>query len=201
MMPSFRQMMEMVGRSIRSPREGAQEVLALGVPREAIGVIVGFVIILNVLVTEVALMSMVMALGQEAAIIAEMGGQPIYSAILRVISFVITIGAVFWIGRAMGGTGSLEETAILLSWFQFLLACTMVGMIVATLILPPIAAILGLVTLLMIPWVFTNFIAALHGFQSLISVFFCVVVFSFIGLFLVSLLVSLFGGVDAPGGA
>lgn len=201
MMPSFRQLMEMVGRSIRSPREGAQEVLALGIPRDAIAVLVALVIVLNVLVTEIALMSMIAALGEEAAALAQMGGQPIFSVMLRIVSFVITIGAVFGVGRAMGGTGSLEETAIILSWFQFLLACMMVAMIFAVLILPPLAAILGLAVLLLIPWLFTNFVAALHGFQSLMAVFLGVVVCSTIAFVLMLFVISIFGGADAAGAA
>jgi len=65
-------------------------------------------------------------------------------------------------------------------------------------VLPPLADLVGLAGLLLLLWLLTNFVAELHGFASLWSVFFGLV-FGAIALFLAAaILLAIFIGAPAP---
>ena len=49
----MKDIMAMVGRSLKSPREGAHEVLTIRIPQEAVGMIVVLVVVLSVLLAQV----------------------------------------------------------------------------------------------------------------------------------------------------
>ena len=94
-MPSFSDLMGMVMRTLQSPREGAHEVLAIGVPREAIWIVIAIVVVLS------AFLGQVVALltGGEAAM-GGLLGSPVLSGVLQLLAILLTIGGVFGIVRA-----------------------------------------------------------------------------------------------------
>lgn len=198
MMPSFGQLMAMVGRSIQSPREGAAEVLAYGVPREALWTIMFLVVVLSVILAEIS------ALATSAAAPEILGGlmaNPLAIGALQLAILLATVAAVFGVGRAMGGSGSVEETALLISWLQFIMACIQVVQVVAFVLLAPLGGLIGIAALVLFLWLLTNFVAVLHGFRSLGQVFLMIVVSTFTIAFLLSLVLALFGvGFEMPTG-
>ena len=56
-------------------------------------------------------------------------------------------------------------------WLQFIMALLQAVQLVAVLILPLLAALLGLVGLGLFFWLLTGFVAELHGFRSPMQVF------------------------------
>ena len=197
-MPSFGQLMAMVARSVQSPREGAAEVLAMGVPRAALWPIVILVAILSAIMTQLNLMLTRAELPEPLLSIAS---APVWMSVVQFATLALMIGAVYAIGRAMGGTGSLPETALLLSWLQFILVCLNAAQLVAGVILPPFGALVGLAVSILGLWLLVNFIAALHGFRSLFLVFVMLVVAFLSIIFLMSLVLILFGiGPTMPAG-
>lgn len=197
-MPTFAQLMAMVGRSIQSPREGAAEVLSFGVPREALWLIVATVVALSCISTEIKVL--LTALDGLPEPIAAIVGNPAAFAALQFVGLVVTIAAVYAIGRAMGGTGSLEETALVICWLQFILVCLDVAWIGAFVLNPLLSNLVGLATMVLSLWLLTNFIAALHGFRSLLQVFGMILVSTFTLLVVLSLALVLAGFGAGPSG-
>jgi len=60
---------------------------------------------------------------------------------------------------------------LLVSWLQFVLICLQVVQIVAMVLLPPLAFLIGVAGIILFFWLLTAFVAELHGFSSTIGVF------------------------------
>jgi hypothetical protein len=181
-------LLAMVWRTVRNPREGATELLSLGVPREALWPALALVVVLSILFAQVTSLLMT---GQ-----AGMGGMPIGPAatgFVQLLLLVVMVFAIFWIGRAMGGSGSFEEAILLVAWLQFIMVCLQVVQAAALLILPPVAGLIGVAGLVLFLWLLTNFIAVLHGFSSLVQVFIMILVAAFGIAFGLSIILTLIG--------
>lgn len=181
-------LLAMVWRTVRNPREGATEVLSLGIPREALWPALALVVVLSILFAQV---TSLLVTGE-----AGMAGMPVGPAatgFIQLLLLVVMVFAIFWIGRAMGGSGSFEETILLVAWLQFIMVCLQVVQAVALLILPPVAGLIGVVGLVLFLWLLTNFIAVLHGFSSLIQVFIMILVAAFGIAFGLSIILTIIG--------
>ncbi|MEL6643600.1 MAG: Yip1 family protein [Pseudomonadota bacterium] len=186
---TFNQVLAMVGRSITNPREGAEEVLALGVPREALWLILAIVVVLSILIAQIT--SLFSAPSNDI-----MGGflqNPLITGIIQMGLLIIMIFSVHWVGRAMGGRGSFEEATLLMSWLQFIMVCLQLLQTLSLLILPPFAGLIGIAALVLFFWLLTNFVAVLHGFNSLAQVFVMILVSGFAIAFLFSLVLTVLG--------
>ena len=185
---SLNSLLAMVWRTIRNPREGAEEVLSLGVPREALWTALLLVVVMSILLAQG---TSLLVTGTPS-----MGGLPISPVVAGFVQFllmVVMIFAIFWIGRAMGGTGSFEEAILLVAWLQFIMVCLQAVQTVALLIVPPFAGLIGVFGLVLFLWLLTNFIAVLHGFNSLAQVFLMILVSTFGLAFGLSLILTLIG--------
>jgi len=181
-------LLAMVWRTVRNPREGATEVLSLGIPREALWPALALVVVLSILFAQV---TSLLVTGE-----AGMAGMPVGPAatgFIQLLLLVVMVFAIFWIGRTMGGSGSFEETILLVAWLQFIMVCLQVVQAVALLILPPVAGLIGVVGLVLFLWLLTNFIAVLHGFSSLIQVFIMILVAAFGIAFGLSIILTIIG--------
>ncbi len=197
-MPTFAQLLAMMGRSIQAPREGAAEILSLGVPRQALGLILALVVVLLGIVTEANLLVAPLDENMPAALVTLIHN-PVAMAAMQMAGLAMTIAAIFWIGRAFGGTGGFEETVLLVSWLQFIGICLSLAQLVLYVLNPVLGEIFGLATAVLSIWMLTHFIAALHGFRSALPVFGMMVATAFALIFLAALLLLL-AGVQPPSG-
>lgn len=185
---SLNALLAMAWRTVRNAREGAEEILSLGVPREALWTALALVVVVSTLLTQA---TSLMLTGQ-----AMMPGLPIgptAAGFIQLLILVVMVFAIFWIGRAMGGSGSFEEAVLLVAWLQFIMVCLQVLQTVAIFVMPPLTGVIGIFGFVLFLWLLTNFIAVLHGFKSLVQVFLMIVV-SAIGIaFGLSLILTLIG--------
>lgn len=187
---SLNQLLAMVGRSLRSPREGAEEVLALGIPKDALWLILAIVVVLSVVLAQATNLLVVGAGGE---MFDGLLSNPMVTGVIQLGLLLAMIAAVYWIGRAMGGSGSFEETLLLMSWLQFIMVVIQLAQTLALLVLPPVAGLIGVAALVIFFWLLTNFIAVLHGFRSLAQVFVMILVSGFTLAFFFSLALTLLG--------
>jgi hypothetical protein len=176
-------------RTIRNPREGATEVLSLGIPREALWPGLALVVVLSILLAQVTSLVMTGSAGME-----EMPVGPAATGFIQLLLLVVMVFAIFWIGRSMGGTGSFEETILLVAWLQFIMVCIQGVQAVSLIVLPSIVgSLIGVAGLVIFMWLLTNFIAVLHGFSSLFQVFVMILVAAFGIAFGLSIILTLIG--------
>lgn len=177
----------MAWRTVRNAREGATEVLSLGVPREALWPALALVVTLSILLAQIASL---LTTGNPGAM---MPVGPIAMGFVQLLLLVVMVFAIYWIGRSMGGTGSFEETILLVAWLQFIMVCLQVVQTVALLLLPFVAGIIGLLALGLFLWLLTNFVAVLHGFASFLQVFVMILVSAFGIAFGLSIILTIIG--------
>lgn len=198
-MPTLGQLMAMVGRSIQAPREGVSEILSYGVPRQAIHLIIGIVVLLSVILAEITTL---VSAAANPDVLLGVFGSPIIVGLVQLVVLLTTIAAVYAIGRAMGGTGSIEETALAVTWLQFIMVCIQVVQTAAFIVFPAVGGVIGIAALVLFLWLFTNFVAVLHGFRSLGMVFLMIMVSTFTLAFVLSLVLAMFGfNFEMPAGA
>jgi len=102
--------------------------------------------------------------------------RPIMALILELSLMILSVFAVYWVGHACGGTGRFEDAILVVAWLEFLIACLQAVQIAAMLTMPSLQGIVVLLSYGLATWLITNFIAELHGFKSLLSVFVMILV-------------------------
>jgi hypothetical protein len=180
-------LLAMAWRTVKNPREGAVELLSLGIPREALWPALALVVVLSIILANLA----ALLLAGDPATAMPVG--PAATGFIQLALLVVMVFAVFWIGRAMGGTGSFEEAILLVAWLQFVMVCLQVVQTGVLLISTPIAEIFGLLGIALFLWLLTNFVAVLHSFGSLFRVFVMILVSAFGIAFGLSILLTLIG--------
>jgi len=177
--------------TLNNPRAGLRQVLRLDLP-------VGTSMI------ALALMAVVSALLAQlsAALIPDATnpvfdffmGSPFRTLAIQGAGMGVTVGMVHVLGRAWGGGGQFGDAVLAVTWLQVFLVILQAGQLLAMLVLPPLATLAGLVSVVVFPWLLSMFVAEVHGFSNPFKVFLGIVV-SAIGLsFVLSfLLVALLG--------
>ena len=112
---------------------------------------------------------------------------------------VLTILTLFWVGRAFGGEGSMEDIMVVVVWLQFMRVLVQATALVLLLTIPMLSILLILVAALVGIWILVHFVDQAHRFGSL-SKAAGVLIAAFIGMVVgVSILLSMIG-VSAVGG-
>lgn len=184
-------LLRMARDTVSNPREGAETVLALGLPKQALWLAFALVIVLSMLLGD--LLYLLAGLPGDGALTGPLGASPVIMGLMQGAFLFLMAHAVTHIGRMFGGVGRFEEALALVVWLQFIFICVQVVQLVAVLIVPPMAAIITLLAVGLFFWLLINFIATLHGFTSLWMVLVMTILSGFTILFLLSLILTLLG--------
>jgi len=177
--------------TVTNPREGATTVLSFAPTKQALWLMFALVVVISLMMGEI--MSLMLGMPTEGPLTGPMQQSPLMLGLIQGALLFLSIHAIHRIGRAFGGTGSLEEAALLIIWLQFILLCVQVVQIVAMVVLPPVAGLITILAIALFFWLLTNFIAVLHGFQSLGMVFVMTLLAAFGLLVLLSIVLSMLG--------
>ncbi|KCV83769.1 hypothetical protein ATO10_03375 [Actibacterium atlanticum] len=184
-------------QSITRPREGARAVLSLPIPPQAWRIGLALVVVLGMLLTQLS----DRLLGGGIDPISQLfRASPIMMALIMGGLTFLTAWLMYFIGLKFGGMGDFEGALALVVWLQTILLVLQVIQFIALLFFPPLAVLLGPVSLVLSLWLTTAFAAELHGFKSLLPVF-IVMIFTAMALGMVIIVVmSLLGFTSATGG-
>ncbi len=178
--------------TVQSPREGARMVMRADLPMPARWVALALMAVVSSVVAHLSMR--LMPLESQA----QMGGMmasPISTAILQAGLMLISVHAVYQIGRWRGGKGSFADALILMGWLQFILLILQLVQIAAQIILPPLSNLIGFASIGIFLWLISSFIAELHGFPSVFKTMVGVLATLFAAGFVLSfLLLLLIGG-------
>jgi Yip1 domain len=168
MQTSLAALLELARYTVQDPRAAARYLLALQLPENA-----RWLIFLLVATASAILMHVGFSLlpPEDQAYLANAMSSPLRSAATQAVFLLVTVVGIYGVGRWRGGIGSFSDTLLLVSWLQVVLLCLQVVQILALIILPPVAEILGVVGLVLSLWLLTQFIVELHGFSSAWRVF------------------------------
>lgn len=149
------------------------------------------IVVLSVFLTQLTMVF----IGQTGGII--FGGPelnaPLILGLMQLVMLVVMVFAIYLIGRRAGGTGSLDDSILLVTWVQFILLCLQVLQTVAFMLVPVVGNILGLAGFALFFWLLANFVAELHGFKSAGQVFVSILIAMVGFAILLSVVLSVFG--------
>ncbi len=170
--------------TLREPRQAARTLLAedVPIPARTAGLLL------------VAVVSALLASLQVGGKLTELDpfsrfmlASPFRAAVFQWLFLALTVVLVHRVGRAFDGRGSLPDALLVVVWLQLPMLALQILQLVATLLVPPLAGIIGLAGFALFLWLMTSFVAELHGFRSRGMVF--------LGLVLTALGVGLILGV------
>lgn len=160
--------LELARFSVQSPRTAARQILAMAIPDTARWLLFLLVISASAVLTHIGFNLLPQ---NDRAFMETAMSSPLRTAILQAGFLLVAVVAVHRVGRWQGGTGSFADSLLLVGWLQFILLCLQITQIIALLILPPVAEIIGVLGLGLSFWLLTQFVLELHGFQSAWKVF------------------------------
>lgn len=161
-------------RALREPRAAAADVLALGVPRETVLPALILVAIISVFL-DTALFAV---MPDVDATFAPFRSIVFYLAVAGLFAFVIS-----FVGKWFQGVGSIADALLLIVFLQAMLLPASAVQIVLALISPQLAVLFIYLVALFLFWIQVNFVAALHGFNTLGRAFAVTLIASFIVAF------------------
>jgi hypothetical protein len=176
--------------TVRQPKEGARRVLSLPLPPRAAWEALGLVLVLSLLLAYLTTLLLGAAFDP---MVPGFAPSPLLAGLIQGGSMLVMIGAIHGVGRMMGGSGTLEGAVRLTALLQFIMLLLQAVQVVFLLVLPPVADLIGLLSVGLMLWLLTNFIAVLHGFRSLMGVFVMILVTTLVLSFVLVFLLSLFG--------
>ena len=188
---------DLIRQTFADPRGAAQRIIGMELPIATLWQALALVIVLSVIAAQVTAMLLAPAgmapdMGAEA-MGPGFGISPLTLGLLQGAILILMVFCVHWIGRALGGTGRLEDAVALVAWLQFLLVCLQVVQAFLGLAIPGLSALVGLAGLVVFFWLLTQFVMVLHGFGSAGMVFVMIVVSLLAVTFALSILLSILG--------
>ena len=161
-------LLRQVRDTLADPRGGARRIIALRVPVQVGWIAVALMAVASTLFTY---LSIGLSPPATQAVFAEAMSSPLRTAFLQMFVMVAGVFAIWRIGRARGGRGTMDDTVALVAWLQFVMLVLQAVTLVAQILVPPLAAIIGLAEVVLFFWLLVHFVAELQGFQSLVATF------------------------------
>ena len=175
-------------QTLREPEASAKDILAIALQRSELWLAVVAAAAMNAVIT-----------GLSVTLVPPPPGWPAFMTNPFVYFVMVAGGLVLfshlltWVGRAMGGEGTLDGILKLIVWLQFVrIVLASIGLVLM-LAAPFLATIYGLITAVLTLWILITFIKAGHGLPSIggaVLVLFVTLVGLVIGL---ALLLTLIG--------
>ena len=149
--------------TLNDPRAAARSLLALDVPLPARTAGLLLVAVLSALLLHLGFL--LLPTGEDP-IARFMSQSPLRTAIFQWVILAVTVLCVWRIGRAFGGRGMLSDALILVVWLQVIMVAVQLAQLLCLILFAPLAGLMNLAGLVLFFWLFTSFIAELHGFSS-----------------------------------
>jgi hypothetical protein len=165
---SLATLLKQVRDTLADPRAGARRIIALQLPVQASWVVV---LLMAIASTLLAYLSYHLSPAETRVFFAEAMAIPLRTAFLQLFVWVAGIFALYRVGRARGGRGSMDDTVALIAWLQFVMLVLQMVTLAVQVLVPPLAGFLALGEILVFFWVLVHFVAELHGFRSLAATF------------------------------
>lgn len=189
---SFDDLKALLGLTFRDPEAAARLLLAQGWPVSArwMGLLVAVSVsaILSWASAQIFPLS-----AEDPAAILTLSHTPLAMAGLQLGAIVLAAALMAGVGRMFGGRGSFEDALLLTVWIEIVLLVVQVVQVVLSLVLPPVAGMVGILAIVLFLWLTVQFTKALHGFSSALKVFLCLIATAFVAGFVLSFLAAAFG--------
>lgn len=176
-------------RTVQEPRVVAEELLAAQLPRQQLWLALALAVVLNTVVYQLSLM-----LGPAPAeALPLLFSSPLMFATVIGAGLVLSIYAIAFAGRFVGGVGDVNSIMMLFVWLQYLRFAVQLFAFVITPIVPLLGGLVVMAASVYGLWLALNFIDVGHKLDSLFTSF-GVMIMAMLGITLgLAVLLSLLG--------
>jgi len=178
---------DLVRETLQNPRAAARRLIGLQLDPASVWAAFGAVVALSaglgwlsIAATPVATAGVV-----PAAEVTPLSIAGVQAGSLLTLAILASFG-----GRIFGGQGTFLEALTLAVWLEFLLILLQIVQLLVMVIFPFSSVLIGLLGMVVFLWLLTNFVAELHGFQSLGKTFLGVI----LGFFLAGMVAMMILG-------
>jgi hypothetical protein len=185
-------MIELMRMTLRNPQAGWQTLQALPwAPGDRWALVVATAALSAVLSWLGALL--LPPVSEEAGVLAVLSASPISMASVQVVSAAFGAYLLAEVGRIFGGTGRFMDALLAVGWIEAIMVALQTVQIVATVLLPPLGALLGIATLLLAAYLMVALTMAVHGFRNPLLVVMGILGTVMLTSFLLSILAATLG--------
>lgn len=179
--------------TVTNPRAAARQVIAMNLPIKS-----GWtaLLLVSVLSALFGFLGFLFFPVKGDPMMAALFGSPFNTALIQIAVQFITAFMVWAVGTRFGGVGSLSNAVAVVAWVQVPLIALQVVQLIAMVLIPPLASILGLGGLILYAVILSQAVAELHGFRSAVVVFFGILGVSFVMTIVAAVFAALFLGVS-----
>lgn len=180
--------LKLAAQSVTAPRDVARLLLSIRLNPEALWTAFALAVVLNGLVFALSAQIMPQASGLPVFL-----SNPLAFMAMQGASLGATILALTWVGRAMGGTGTVERVAVLLIWLQALRVLVQASLLLILPLSEALGALVQFAASALGVWIVVHFIDEAHELNNLLKSALALV-FGVLGMALaLSLILSLMG--------
>ncbi|MCB1370049.1 MAG: YIP1 family protein [Rhodobacteraceae bacterium] len=194
MTPMFRQLML---DTLLRPRVAARAVLDLGL---APGPLMQAAVAVTCLGMVLSYAAARLTVGGVDAVTAAILYDPLLGAAMQLGMLAFAVVATALVGRQFGGRGDITGALAVIVWLNVVLLALQLVQIAALLVMPPLASLLAVATLIWLIWAFACFVTELHGFSNPLKVLGGVIACMIVLFFGLTVLVAMLGLAPQGGG-
>tara|TARA_R110002049_G_scaffold23545_9_gene83604 strand:- start:31822 stop:32409 length:588 start_codon:yes stop_codon:yes gene_type:complete len=174
--------------TLMQPRVAADAVVQYPLSRDALWTALMLVAAVNTLV-----LYLLITIAPPSIALPHYFGAPLVMFVLLAGLMVVYVHAIYWAGLAIGGQGSLNAMLSVIVWLQLLRTLAQIGVLVLTILVPPLALLLSVAASIWGLWILLSFIAQVLALPNLLHAA-AVLVLSAVGLVLgLGILLTLIG--------
>ena len=177
---------ELLGETLRAPRAAARRLIGLGLDPGTVLAGFGVVVTASALFAWLSVAATPVPTGGavEGPALMPFGLAAVQAGSILFLAAMVTLG-----GRAFGGKGRFIDALLLAVWLEFILVLLQIAQFAVMLVFPFSSILILLAGVALFLWLLTCFVAELHGFSSLVGVFFGILGGFLVAGFLASLLI------------
>ncbi len=187
-------MLALAKLTLQNPRQATRALLAEGVPTPARTAGLMLVAVVSAVIASLQIRLGPPGMDPLSAMIL---ASPFLAAVVQWVFLALSVVLIHRVGRAAGGTGSFADALLIVVWLQCLTLALQLLQLVALVIAPPLAGIIGLGGFVLFLWLMTHFIAELHGFRNRGLVFLGMVLTALVAGLVIGMAVILLVGPEA----
>lgn len=189
---TFSDFKPVLGLTFRNPEAAARRLISVGLPMQARWMVAVLTVVCSAILAMLSALVFGLKPDQLSPMLLALTS-PFSMAGIQLFAIVLAAGLMTFIGRIFGGRGRFEDALLLVVWIEMLLLLVQAVQLVVSVILPPLAGLLGVASIVLFLWLTVHFAKALHGFRSAFLVFLALIATAFVTGFTLSFLAATLG--------
>jgi hypothetical protein len=154
-------------QTLFAPRRAAEGLIALNLPQRWLWTALALMSVLNSIVYSVTLRLTPTSDPMANAMMPPAFHSPVLFTMFLFGALAITVLALYWIGKGLGGQGRMDDVLVLICWLQVLRLILQVVVAVLVIVAPVLGALVIFIASLWGIYILIGFVDAAHRFDNM----------------------------------